>query len=264
MISCASMWAVVLRHTRMWQRDPNFLLGSFYWPLLDILVWGFVGAWIQKSQATEFQNYESVALLGVLLWQCVGRGCNALLMSLSEELWSCNIVNLFSLPLRLTDWIGGIVLFTMIIMSIISLFSILVCMLFYDIPFWPFLWTFGLFFLPLFISGIWVGFIGLQVIIMLGKRSVELGYVVAWFLLPFSGAYYPIEVLPMWAQKVSAFLPMSYLFQGMRGYVMHQQDPTPYLIKGSILAITYAFCSITLFVYCFNRSKRNGLARLTD
>lgn len=41
MISLTSVWAVVLRHARMWRRDPNYILGGFYWPLLDILIWGF-------------------------------------------------------------------------------------------------------------------------------------------------------------------------------------------------------------------------------
>ena len=100
--------------------------------------------------------------------------------------------------------------------------------------------------------------------VLLGKRGVELGFVAVWFLLPFSGAYYPIEVLPAWGQKVSAFLPMSYVFQSLRAYVMHQQDPTSNLIKGYALSILYATIAILLFVYCFNHAKQKGLARLTD
>ena len=124
--------------------------------------------------------------------------------------------------------------------------------------------TFLLFLPPLIFSAIWIGFTCLQIVVTIGKRGVEVGFVFAWFLLPFSGAYYPIEILPAWAQTVSAYLPMSYVFQGMRGYVMHKQDPTAYLLKGCALSIIYAICAVMMFVYCFNRSKQKGLARLAD
>ena len=264
MISFASMWAVGLRHTRMWQRDPNLLLSGLYWPVLDILIWGFLGSWIQQSQMAQFHNYEMVALLGVLLWQVVGRGCSIIGMTFNEELWSNNVVNLFSLPIRTVEWMGGAILFYTIMMFITTIVCMMVMFIVYDLSFWPLVSTFLIFVPPLFFAGIWLGFTCLQIVVTLGKRGIELGYVIAWFLLPFSGAYYPVEVLPGWAQIVSSFIPMSYVFQGMRGYLMRQQDPTPYLIKGYALSILYATCAIILFIYCFNRSKRKGLARLAD
>jgi ABC-2 type transport system permease protein len=134
--------------------------------------------------------------------------------------------------------------------------------LLYDVALWQFIRLFLLFTPPLLLSGIWLGFTGLQIIVTLGRRGIELANVAAWFLSPFSGAYYPIEVLPVWGQKLSAFLPMSHVFQGMRAYIMHKQDPTPYLKKGYVLGGVYAMLAILLFIYCFNRSKKKGLARL--
>ncbi len=43
MIAFAPIWAIVLRHTRMRRRDVNYILGNFYWPVPDILIWGFLG-----------------------------------------------------------------------------------------------------------------------------------------------------------------------------------------------------------------------------
>lgn len=264
MISFAPIWAIVVRHVRVWRRDPNVLLFGFYWPVLDVLIWGFLGSWIQKSQMVQFHNYEAVALLGILLWQVVGRGCNIMGMALTEELWSNNVVNLFSLPLRTAEWMGGVLLFYAIMMSMTSIFCMFFIFMLYDVSMWYLFSTFLIFLPPLFFSGIWIGFTCLQIMVTLGKRGIELGYVIAWFLLPFSGAYYPVDVLPGWGQMISACLPMSYVFHGMREYLMHQQDPTPYLIQGYALSILYATFSVILFVYCFNRSKKKGLARLAD
>lgn len=263
MISVAIIWAVALRHMRLLLSDLNFMLMGFYWPVLDILIWGYLGSWIQQSNS-DFHNFEAAAILGIILWQVVGRGCNFMVSTFNEELWSNNIVNLFSLPLRISEWMLGAVLFYLIMIFITVAFCLLIIFALYDVSIWYLISTFLIFFPPLFISGIWLGFTCLQIVVTLGKRGVELGYVIIWFFLPFSGAYYPIEVLPNWGQRLSEFLPMSYIFQGMREYVMHQQDPTVNLIKGYAMSIIYATFATVLFVYCFNKSKNYGLARLAD
>jgi ABC-2 type transport system permease protein len=249
---------------RMLRRDLNFTLGCLYWPLLDVFIWGFLGSWIQQSQTGEFQNYKAAALLGVLLWQIIGRGCNYMALSFVEELWSNNITNLFTFPLSIAQWMLGAILFTIIMLCITTSSCMLFIYLLYDVSLWQIFSTFVLFYLPLFFCCLWIGFTCLQIVILLGKRGIELTFVVCWSLMPFSGAYYPIDVLPIWGQKFSALFPMSYLFQGMRNYVMHQQDPTPYLIKGYVLSVVYATCALLLFVYYFNQSKKKGLARLAD
>jgi ABC-2 type transport system permease protein len=262
MISLGSMWAIALRHIRVWKHDPNYLLSGLYWPVLDILIWGFLGAWIARS--AQFHNYELVAFLGVLLWQIVGRGCNIMCWAFTEELWSNNVVNIFSLPLAITNWMGGVILYYAVMMGLTTITCIATILALYDVSLWQILWNCLIFIPPLFIAGIWLGFTSLQILVLQGKRGQELAYVIGWFLMPFSGAYYPVEVLPHWGQVISKFLPMSYVFTGMRGYVMHNQDPTLYLLKGYALGALYAMGALAFFVYCFNRSKRNGLARLAD
>lgn len=264
MIALQSVCAVVLRHLRVWKRDANLLLGAFYWPFLDILIWGFLGSWLQQINSADLQQYRTTALLGVILWQVVGRGCNLFLNVFNEEIWSNNLVNLFSLPLRITEWICGVVVFYIIMMGCTTLSCLATIAALYDVSIWQMCTTFCIFAPPLFFASLWVGFTSLQLMVTFGKRSVELGYVMCWFFMPFSGAYYPVEILPAWAQKISSLLPMSYVFKGMRAYVIHQQDPTPYLMQGYVMGILYAACAILLFIYCFNRSKRKGLARLSD
>lgn len=265
MIAWSSVWAIVLRHMRVWRRDVNALLFHIYWPILDIVTWGYLGMWIQHSaQAAPFHNYEMVALLGIVLWQFVGRGANIILASFTEELWAGNVVNLFSLPLRMIEWVGGVIIFYAIMMLFAISVALITIALLYNVSMYEMLLNLFIFFPPLFLCGIWIGFSTLQILSTLGKRGGELSFVMVWFFLPFSGAYYPTDILPHWAQVMSKLLPMRYVFQGMRAYVTHQQDPTIYLIKGYVLSALYAVLGIAGFIYCFKRSKVKGLARLTD
>lgn len=264
MISFSSVWAITLRHARLYKSDYSLLLSVFYWPLLDIIIWGFLGAWIARANVAQFNNYETAALLGILLWQVVGRGCNILGFTLAVELWGNNQVNLFSMPLRLREWMLGVIIFSFITMLATCFFGMFAIKMLYSLSVLYILKTFFIFLLPLFLCTLWLGFSCISVFLLLGHRGIEVGFILGWVLMPFSGAYYPIDILPSWAQKVSALLPMSYLFNGMREYVMLGENPISYILIGTLLGIIYAGGAMMLFSYCFNHSKRNGLARLTD
>lgn len=264
MIKFSPLWAITVRHLRLYKHDLNLLLMISFWPLLDVVTWGYLGSWIQESGITQFHNYKLVALLGVLLWQIVGRGANGIAIAFNEELWSNNILNLFSLPLRLLEWCLGIILYFALMIVATALCGFISIYMLYDACLSTLAYNFLIFSLPLFFTAIWLGFTSLSIVVLLGKRGVELGFVVVWFLLPFSGAYYPIEVLPAWGQTLSSFFPMSYVFSGMRAFVLYQQDPTSYLIKGYYISIIYAISAIGIFMYLFNRCKQKGITRLMD
>lgn len=252
---------VILRSARLWKHDINLLLFSLYWPLLDIMIWGFLGSWMQQAQ--NIPNFAAVTLLGILLLQLAFRAPNTIVMSFMEEIWADNLVNLFSLPLKLSDWIVAITIFTAFVSSLIALISIIIMWLLYNIALSKILLSFALFAPPLFICGIWLGFMGLITVTFYGKRAQEFGFILVWLFAPFSGGYYPIEALPHWAQVISSFLPMSYLLESMRNYVLYGANPTNGLIKGYSLAILYTALTIALFVYAFKKTKVKGLARLS-
>jgi ABC-2 type transport system permease protein len=265
MFACTSLWSITLRYLRLWYNEPNVLLFNLYWPVLDVLSWGYLGMWIQRSQlGSGFQNYEFVALVSVLLWQFVVRSTTSIIVSFIEELWSSNIINLFSLPLRITEWVGGVILLSAITMMVTITAAFGMIAVLYDVSLVQLLAQVVIFSVPLFLTGVWLGFTALQVIVILGKRAQEIGWIIGWCFMPFSGAFYPTDVLPQWAQTVSNCIPMSYIFKGMRAYVMHHDDPMPYLAKGYALAILYSTTAVLLFIYCFKKSKQKGLARLVD
>lgn len=264
MITFSAIWAITLRHLKLYKHDLNLPLMILFWPLLDVVTWGFLGSWIQGSGITQFQHYEVIVFLGVLLWQVVGRGAHVIALAFNEELWQNNILNVFSLPLRLLEFSLGMILYFAIMVIATALCGFFSIYMLYDVSLWEIGYNFFLFLPPLLFSAIWLGFTSLHPVVLLGKRGTELGFVLVWLLLPFSGAYYPIDVLPPWGQTISALFPMSYIFNGMRAYVAHQQDPTSYLIKGYTMSIIYAVSAIGIFIYLFNRNKQKGLARLMD
>lgn len=264
MPSFNAIWALTLRHYRLLISDANLLLATFYWPLLDILIWGFLGSWIQNIQCSGFDNYEVIALLGIVLWQTTCRSAIVTASAFVEELWSRNLLNLLSLPISLFEWVSGIILYNFLLSVMTSIYCMLLIFIIYQFSMWTIISTFCLFAFPLFLSGLWLGFMCLHIVTIFGKRAHELAYVLAWFFAPFSTAFYPKEVLPLWAQKLSAYLPMSYIFEGMRNYLIHNENPALPITKALIMSSVYLTISVIIFGYAFNKSKNKGLARLSD
>ena len=264
MVSFSAVWAIILRHLRLWKNDPNIPLFFLYWPLLDVLMFGYLGMWVQQSQVGVFKNYALVALLCLLTFQVCSRGCNYLSAFLNEEIWSNNLINLFSLPVSIFEWMLAAILFTAFGCAITATVGILFAICLYDVSLFDLVSNFILFAPPLFLSCLWLGFFSLSMLVSFGKRSTELSFVFTWFFLPFCGAYFPINVLPGWGQKISSLLPMTPVFQGLRVLLQHGQDPTPFLVKGYVLGTLYAAASIAFFVYRFNKSKEQGIARLLE
>lgn len=87
MISLKSILAITFRYLYLLKRDINLGLAIIYWPILDILTWGFFGSWINNFNIVN-ADYKIIALIGVLMWQVVGRGGNIIGFTICEELWS--------------------------------------------------------------------------------------------------------------------------------------------------------------------------------
>jgi ABC-2 type transport system permease protein len=262
MVSMQSIWALTLRYLHLFFHDTNVKISTFYWPFLDIVLWGFLGSWMQSAQANSLFDFQAVTLLCIVLWQVTVRSAQFIFRCFLEELWTRNLVNMFSLPMSLGEWIVSLVLYSGIMTLMTVIFCTALMVLLYGISFWYIFSALLLFVPPLFISGVWLGIMCLQSLAYFGKRADEIGWVLTWFFAPFSGAFYPLYVLPAWAQTVSRYLPMGYAIDGMRNYLMLQKDPIPYVIKAYLMSIAYTAISIAIFVWLFNRAKQRGLVRL--
>lgn len=256
------IYAVVLRYTRLIPRDINRLIMVLYWPLIDILIWGLLGAWM--TQQNQNAEYQLNALAVILLWQLVGRLGTELGLVLFEEIWSGNLINFFATPLKLSEWVTAAIVFVSMLISVILVYCSSLIHLIFHVPLIKILPNLLIFGFPLFLSGILLGFCSLNIVLALGKKGSEAAFIVAWGFAPFIGAFYPIEVLPAWAQNISACLPMSYIFEGMRHYIMHGTSPLHNIIIGTAMNIAYLIVMSILFAYMFKRSKNIGLKRLMD
>lgn len=232
----------------------------FFWPFVDILLWGLTTVWIQQQQSTS--NLALIILSGLIFWQILTRAAYDISVNLLQEFWNRNLINLFSTPLSEIEWAIGSVLLSFCKMLISLSFGSFLVYLLYALNVFTIGWYFIPFAASLMMSGLSIGFLSSCVILRWGQKLEAVTWMSAFFFAPFSAVFYPVASLPHWAQSISWCLPMTYVFEGMRALLQrHEFLMNDFLISIG-LNLIYLVLSIALFKYAFYCSRVKGLARL--
>src|SRR3989344_8961917 len=101
----------------------------FYWPMIDLFLWGFASYYI-KSLADV--NVFSMLIGGVVIWIFLWRSAQDVTVFVLEDFWSRNLYNLFSSPLRVTEMILALVIFSTARAAVAFLFLIALAYLLYS------------------------------------------------------------------------------------------------------------------------------------
>lgn len=116
--------------------------------------------------------------------------------------------------------------------------------------------------LSLLIAGWFIGFFICGLLINWGLKAQDFVFTVGWVFAPFSAIYYPLDVLPAKVQAIGKCLPMTYVFEAMRGVLTQGIVDHKALFTSFVLDAFYLALSLSFFVYMFEKSRTKGLGRL--
>ncbi|HEX7260262.1 MAG TPA: ABC transporter permease, partial [Luteolibacter sp.] len=71
--SIHAVQALVLRYLFLYTRHPVRLVELVFWPLVDLLVWGFLTTYLQRHGAGEFPASISFLIGAMILWDVLFR-----------------------------------------------------------------------------------------------------------------------------------------------------------------------------------------------
>lgn len=261
-MSFSRIKGVFFRYFYNMLKGPMQLTDLFYWPLMDILLWGLTSVWVQHQSPSQVANFPLILMSGLIFWQIAWRGNVDIAVSLLQEFWHRNLVNLFSTPLKISEWICGIILLCFFKLLITIAFGSLMVYLLYSLNVFTIGWAFLPFAALLLIFGWTLGFIASSLVIYWGHQAEMLAWVIAMLFAPFSAVFYPVDVLPSWIQPLSWSLPTTYVFEGMRQILHGESFPYAYAFTSLWLSILYFLLSVLFFYWMFNKSRIKGLGRL--
>jgi ABC-2 type transport system permease protein len=239
-------------------RTYDRLTDVFFWPLVDLVMWGLTSRYIAGSGLGSNQIILAI-LGGIILWIFPWRGQYEITVSLLEDLWNRNLVNLFATPVLFSEWVITLLL-SGIFKALISFgFASIVAYALYATN----IYVLGISILPwaalLMIFGWVFGLLICGIIMRYGTKIQNLAWTSIYLVEPFVGVYYPISSLPLWAQNVSRFVPASYVFEAMRSSIMGNPLPMSNLLWPLLLCIIYFVIALMMLYGSYREILKRGL-----
>lgn len=251
--------ALLLRHIYPLRRDFDLLSDMVYWPLIDTILWGVTSQWISESAGGK--GVVGSILFALVFWNIIWRSQAEISRNLMDEIWNNNLVNIFSTPLTIAEWI-----FSVISLSIMkTIFSIGVISttiwIFYQANVLSLGWWIPLFYLGATLTGWWIGFISAGIVLRYGPKVQTIIWTLPGILLPFSAIYFPMNKLPSVIQPISKILPTTYIFESLRQVLNQSEVSANQLLFSFCLNLFYLLLCLVFFVKSFKYSVKLGLGR---
>jgi len=249
--------AMVMRYTYLIQGSIPRVLDLWYWPTLQMVMWGFITTFLTQNSSFFAQAF-GVLLGAVMLWDVMFRGQMGFALSFFEEIWSRNLGHLLVSPLRPREFI-----YALLTMSVLrTVFGIFPATL---LAIWFFgynVYGLGLmlvaFFVCLMMAGWSMGLLVSGMVLRWGMGAESLAWALIFGLAPLCAVYYPVASLPGWVQLISWSLPPSYVFEGMRAVMIEHVMRADLLITAFALNIVYLSAASWWFLNCLKGARREG------
>jgi ABC-2 type transport system permease protein len=250
--------AIVLRQAYLLRGSPSRVVPLFAWVAIDIVLWGFITRYLNAVTAARL-DFVPAVLGAVLLWDFFIRVMQGVTMAFFEDVWSRNFLNVFASPIRISEYVGGLVL-SSVATSIVGLAVMLaLATLAFGLSFVSYGVALVPFMLVLFLFGIALGIFASAVVLRLGPASEWFVWPIPALLTPFAGVFYPLSTLPAWMRWIGHLLPPSYVFEGMRTIVAGGSAPGAPLALGAALALAYVLAAGWFFARIHRHAVRTGL-----
>jgi ABC-2 type transport system permease protein len=250
--------AIVLRQFYLIRGSFSRVVPLFAWVGIDIVLWGFITKYLNSVAGSGF-NFVPVLLGAVLLWDFFARVMQGVTMAFFEDVWSRNFLNLFATPLSMSEYVGGLVITSILTSSIGLLVMLLLAILVFGLSFFSYGLVLIPFLLILFLFGIALGIFACAMVLRLGPSAEWFVWPVPALISPFAGVFYPLSTLPQWMQYLSHILPPAYVFESLRAIISGRAFPGLYLIAGIGLDVLYILLAYLFFSRTYRYAVRTGL-----
>ena len=239
--------AVVLRLFYLFRGSPVRVLPMFAWVAIDIVLWGFISRYLNKVSGAGL-NFVPTLLGAVLLWDFLGRVMQGVTIAFFEDVWSRNFLNMFATPLKISEYLAGLVivgvvtsLVGLVVMVLLAAGAFGLSFLSYGAAIVPFV-------LVLFLSGIALGIAGSRACAQApGPHRRSLIWPIPRCSRPSPASTIRSPPCPAGCRQSPTPSRRSYVFEGLQAIVAGKPAPTGQLAIGAGLAVVYLFLAGWVF-----------------
>lgn len=255
------IYGIVLRFLYYFRRSLDRMSDVFYWPSIDLLLWGLTSTYY-RTLLPQSSPVVLMIVSGILLWIILWRGQYEITVNMLDDLWNKNLINVFASPLKLSEWLAAFLIIGLIKAIISILFASGVAFLLFKTH----IFGMGFYLIPisltLIMSGWWIGLFIAGIILRYGSRVQTFAWTLVMVFSPFSAIYYPLSILPDWAQVIAKFIPMSYVFEASRKLIEQNVFDTNAILISFALNFGYLILAVWYIKRSFAAILNKGLVKV--
>jgi ABC-2 type transport system permease protein len=250
--------AVIVRHVYESRRNFDRVIDMVWWPVLDIVMWGFFTVYLAHNN--RLQPTVVSSLLGaVILWGTFYGLQRDMAVGFIDELWFRNLINLFSTPLTVSEYIVGLLIVCLMKVTVGLLAAAAIAWAAYSFDIFPWLPQFIPYMANLLFFALALGIAITGLIFRYTTKVQALAWSFAGLLMPVSCVMYPMSSLPKWLQDIAWTLPTAHSFEGMRQVLAGKGFSPLHFWWGAGLNVIYFALAIVFFSWIFELARSRGL-----
>jgi ABC-2 type transport system permease protein len=250
--------AVIVRHLYEARRNVDRITDMVYWPVLDIVMWGFFTIYLDRGNRLQ-PGMISFILGATILWGLFFGFQRDMAVGFMDELWSKNLINLFSTPLSVSEYMTGLIAVNLLKATVGMSVAALIAWIFYAFDIFPMLPVFLPFMLNLIFFALALGVMITGLIFRYTTRIQSLAWSFAGLLMPVSCIFYPLRSLPGVLRPVAWMLPTTQSFEGMRQVLGGGGFSMARFKWGLGLNAVYFVFAMLIFRFLFESARTRGL-----
>ncbi|MES2996767.1 MAG: ABC transporter permease [Verrucomicrobiota bacterium] len=258
-ISPRTVSALVLRSIFLYTRHPVRLVELVFWPLVDLLVWGFLTMYLKGSSGAGMASGIGFLIGGMILWDVLFRAQQGVAISFLEDVWTRNLLNVFVAPVRTVEYVTATCVVGVLRVCVTLVLLAVVAAAFYKFDITDMGWGLLPFMGNLIVFGWSLGMISISLILRFGQAAESLAWAVPFFIQPLAAVFYPVAVLPVWLHPLAHSLPCTPVFEGMRAVLAG--DPVPWgdVAQACALNLAWGAAAAWYFAATLRHVRRAGL-----
>jgi ABC-2 type transport system permease protein len=250
--------AITKRHYYATRHSPHRAFEIFFWPLLDLMLWGLLSIFLARQHA-KLPAPAGFLVGGVLIWDLLFRSKVGIATAFLEETWSRNVVPLLASPVSPAEYLAGSMLWAVaklgvgwVVMTVLAR------------------WLFGfsifslgpalvLLALAAVLFGVALSMFVIGLVMRYGHGTEILAWGMAAMIMPLAAVFYPLHVLPGWARVLAGAMPPAHVFEAMRALLVHAPLPRGHVVAAFALDAVYLAAGAAYARAMFRSLRRLGL-----
>ncbi|MBM3888636.1 MAG: ABC transporter permease [Verrucomicrobia bacterium] len=251
--------ALLLRYLLLYRQSWTRVMEIFFWPVMDLLVWGFLTMYLLKAGNSSVPALITFLIGAMIFWDLLYRAQQGVTLSFLEDVWSRNLLNIFVAPVTISEFLAATLVLGCLKVLVNGLVLAALAWLFYAFDIFQLGFALIPFVLSLLLMGWAMGIVTVALIMRLGHAAEALAWAIPFFIQPLSAVFYPVSVLPVWLHWIAWSLPSTYVFEGMRETLRTGHAPWPMLWWSLALNLVYLAAAAWVFRRLFATVRAKGL-----